>query len=61
MSHHPTSAESFVGIVMAILGGVVAQLTNPESYLMKMLIFPAVAATVGFWTMRLWKKFVKNY
>lgn len=55
--HHPTFIETVISVIFALLGGLYVELTNPESYLMKLVIMPAIAASIGYWSIRIWKSF----
>lgn len=53
--HQPTFLETVVGAILAMAAGLYGEITDPESYLMKLVVFPIIGASIGYWTIRLTK------
>jgi len=54
-------SESIGGILSSILGYIMAHFFSVDAIFFKIVIAPAIGATIGFFVVRFWKKlFDKN-
>ena len=61
MSDNHGQSESIGGILSSILGYIMAHFFSVDAIFFKVVIAPAIGATIGFFVVRFWKKlFDKN-
>lgn len=61
MNDNNGQSESIWGMISSILGYIMAYAFNIDGVIFKVVIAPAVGATIGYFVVRFWKKlFDKN-
>lgn len=61
MSDNTGQSESIGGILSSILAYIMAHFFSVDAIFFKVVIAPAIGATIGFFVVRFWKKlFDKN-
>lgn len=59
--YNNNDTESIGGILSSILGYIMAHFFSVDAIFFKVVIAPAIGATIGFFVVRFWKKlFDKN-